>query len=59
MLKKTKLEETAEMVAGQGTEAFRLWWGSLSKDRRSKLRGFMARYQGMAQEADARSEAHA
>jgi hypothetical protein len=46
-------DETATLVAKQGTEAFRLWWNTLSREHRSQLRPFLSRYQGIAQEADA------
>ena len=46
------LGETAEFMAKQGTAVFRKWWKDLHPTRRSEIRGFVARYQGMAQEAD-------
>lgn len=46
------LDATAALVANQGTEAFRQWWSTLELAQRSSIRGFLARYQGIAREAD-------
>ena len=47
------LNATAEARARLGSEVFRSWWkDEVSPRERQLIRGFLARYQGMAQEAD-------
>lgn len=46
------LDKEAALIAEQGSEKFRDWWSGLTKGERDAIRGFLARYQGIATDAD-------